>query len=62
MSENAKLNFNNKDYEFHVVSGSENEKAIDVSTLRTKANLITIDPGFKNKALVKFNSFRWEKD
>ena len=53
MSENAKLNFNNKDYEFHVVSGSENEKAIDVSTLRTKANLITIDPGFKNTGSCK---------
>ena len=48
MSENAKLNFNDEEYEFHVVSGTENEKAIDVSTLRTKANLITIDPGFKN--------------
>ena len=53
MSENAKLNFNNKDYEFHIVSGSENEKAIDVSTLRTKANLITIDPGFKNTGSCK---------
>ena len=53
MSENAKLNFNDKDYEFHVVSGSENEKAIDVSTLRTKANLITIDPGFKNTGSCK---------
>ena len=53
MSENAKLNFNNKDYEFNVVSGSENEKAIDVSTLRTKANLITIDPGFKNTGSCK---------
>ena len=53
MSENAKLNFNNKEYEFHVLSGSENEKAIDVSTLRTKANLITIDPGFKNTGSCK---------
>ena len=53
MCENAKLNFNDKEYEFHVVSGSENEKAIDVSTLRTKANLITIDPGFKNTGSCK---------
>ena len=53
MSENAKLNFNNEEYEFHVVSGTENEKAIDVSTLRTKANLITIDPGFKNTGSCK---------
>ena len=53
MSENAKLNFNDKEYEFHVVSGTENEKAIDVSTLRIKANLITIDPGFKNTGSCK---------
>ena len=53
MSEYAKLNFNDKEYEFHVVSGSENEKAIDVSSLRTKANLITIDPGFKNTGSCK---------
>tara|TARA_A100001011_G_C14307963_1_gene844133 strand:+ start:2547 stop:3848 length:1302 start_codon:yes stop_codon:yes gene_type:complete len=53
MSENAKLNFNDKEYEFHIISGSENEKAIDVSSLRTKANLITIDPGFKNTGSCK---------
>ena len=53
MSENAKLNFKDEEYEFHVVSGTENEKAIDVSTLRTKANLITIDPGFKNTGSCK---------
>jgi citrate synthase len=48
MSNKAKLNFENKDYEFQVVIGSEKEKAIDVSSLRSEANLITIDPGFKN--------------
>ena len=48
MSDKAKLNFDNNEYEFHVVTGSENEKAIDVSSLRSEANLITIDPGFKN--------------
>ena len=48
MSNKAKLNFDNKEYEFQVVIGSEKEKAIDVSSLRSEANLITIDPGFKN--------------
>ena len=48
MSNKAKLNFDNNDYEFQVIIGSEKEKAIDVSSLRSEANLITIDPGFKN--------------
>ena len=48
MSDKAKLNFDNNEFEFQVVTGSENEKAIDVSSLRSEANLITIDPGFKN--------------
>ena len=48
MSDKAKLNFDNNEYEFQVIIGSEKEKAIDVSSLRSEANLITIDPGFKN--------------
>ncbi|MEL0245424.1 MAG: citrate synthase [Flavobacteriaceae bacterium] len=48
MSDKAKLNFDNNEYEFQVIVGSEKEKAIDVSSLRSEANLITIDPGFKN--------------
>ena len=48
MGEKAKLNFDNNEYEFQVITGSEKEKAIDVSSLRSEANLITIDPGFKN--------------
>ena len=48
MSDKAKLNFDNNEYEFQVIIGSEKEKAIDVSHLRSEANLITIDPGFKN--------------
>ena len=34
MSDKAKLNFDNNEYEFQVVTGSEKEKAIDVSSLR----------------------------
>ena len=48
MSDKAKLNFDNNEYEFQVIIGSEKERAIDVSSLRSDTNLITIDPGFKN--------------
>ncbi|RZB34414.1 MAG: citrate synthase [Desulfobacteraceae bacterium Eth-SRB1] len=44
----VKIIFNNKIYEFPVITGSEGEKAIDISTLRQKTGLITLDPGFAN--------------
>ena len=31
-----------------VITGSENEVALDISKLRLDANLITLDAGFKN--------------
>ena len=48
MSEIAKLELNGQLFEFPVIEGTENEKAIDISSLRTKTGYITIDPGFKN--------------
>jgi citrate synthase len=48
MGEIAKLELNGVVYEFPVIEGSENEKAIDISSLRGKTGYITIDPGFKN--------------
>lgn len=48
MSEIAKLELGGKVYEFPVIEGTENEKAIDISALRSKTGYITIDPGFKN--------------
>ena len=48
MAEVAKLELDGKVYEFPVVEGSENEKAIDISKLRGTTGYITIDPGFKN--------------
>ncbi|MHA7129349.1 citrate synthase [Algoriphagus namhaensis] len=48
MSENAKLTFKGQEYEFPVVTGSENESAIDIAKLRGSTGLITLDPGFKN--------------
>ena len=48
MSETAKIEIGGKTYEFPVITGSENEKAIDIKTLRGVTGCITLDPGFKN--------------
>jgi citrate synthase len=48
MQETVKIIIEGQEYEFPVVEGTENEKAIDISTLRSKTGYITIDEGFKN--------------
>jgi len=48
MSENVKLTIEDKDYEFPVVTGTENEKAIDISDLRSKTGYVTLDNGYVN--------------
>lgn len=48
MSEIAKIEVDGKVIELPVVTGSENEKAIDISSLRGQSGIITIDKGFKN--------------
>jgi len=48
MSDTVKLILDGKEIELPVITGSENEKAIDISTLRATTGYITIDPGFKN--------------
>ncbi len=48
MSNKAELKFDGKTYELPIIEGTENEKAIDVSKLRSQSGLITLDPGFKN--------------
>ena len=53
MAEIAKLELDGKVYEFPVIEGSENEKAIDISKLRASTGYITIDPGFKNTGSTK---------
>ena len=37
-----------KSYDFPIVRGSKNERAINIDTLRSETGLITIDPGYKN--------------
>ncbi|MFN0138262.1 MAG: citrate synthase [Phycisphaerae bacterium] len=48
MAETAKLSYRGKDYEFPVVVGSENEPGLDISTLRAKSGLITLDDSYGN--------------
>ncbi len=52
MSENLKatLNIDGSIVELPVVVGSENEKGIDISTLRSKTGYVTVDPSFMNTA------------
>jgi len=53
MSKKIVLKYNNQDFDFDVMKGTEDENAIDVSSLRAKANIITLDPGFKNTGSCK---------
>ncbi len=48
MSDKAVLNVDGQSYDFDVFTGSENEKCIDISDLRSKTGYITMDPGFGN--------------
>jgi len=48
MSKVAKLELDNKMYEFPLVEGSECERAIDISSLRSKTGHITLDEGYVN--------------
>jgi len=48
MSEFAEIHLDGKVYKFPIVVGTENEKAIDISSLRDESGYITLDTGFKN--------------
>ncbi len=48
MAETAKLIIDGKEIEFPIIEGTENEKAIDISSLRGSTGYITMDPGYKN--------------
>jgi len=48
MSRTVRIAIDGKDIELPIIEGSENEKAIDISSLRSSTSLITLDPGFKN--------------
>jgi len=48
MSEKVSLTIGEKQVELPVITGTENEKAIDISKIRAETGYITLDPGFKN--------------
>jgi len=48
MSETAKIELGGTTYEFPVIEGTENEKAIDISNLRAATGYVTLDTGYKN--------------
>ena len=49
MSDKATLKIDGKEYEFPLITGTENETAIDIKALRAVTNgVITIDSGYKN--------------
>lgn len=46
--DHAELSFGGQTIQLPIVTGKENEKAIDISKLRAQTGLITLDPGFVN--------------
>ena len=53
MSDSVKLSYNDQTFEFPLVEGTENEKGINIKTLRAATGLITYDPGYKNTGSCK---------
>jgi citrate synthase len=53
MAKTVELHYDGKVYEFPIIEGTENEKAIDISSLMAKTGLITLDVGFKNTGSTK---------
>ncbi len=48
MDEFATITYNGRAFKLPVVIGSEGEKAIDISRLRSESGFITLDPGYAN--------------
>ena len=48
MSKAAKLIYDGKEIELPLLTGTENEDAIDISKIRSETGLITLDKGYKN--------------
>ncbi|MBS7391185.1 MULTISPECIES: citrate synthase [Hallerella] len=53
MPDFATLNYDGKDYNLPLVTGTENEKAIDISKLRKDSGLVTLDYGYTNTGSTK---------
>ena len=50
MPESVRINIGKQELELQVVEGSEGEKGVDISNLRAKTGLTTLDPAFMNTA------------
>ncbi len=48
MSETAQIKLSEKTYDLPVITGTENEKAVDIAKLRDLSGYITLDTGYKN--------------
>ena len=48
MTDTARLTFDGQTLDLPVVSGTEQERAVDIGALRKELGLITLDPGFVN--------------
>lgn len=48
MANSASLKINDKSYELPIITGVEDEVALDISKLRGLSGAITLDPGYKN--------------
>jgi citrate synthase len=48
MENNAELKLNGKSYQFPIVEGTEHERGIDISSLRSETGCITLDDGYGN--------------
>jgi citrate synthase len=48
MSESATLSYNGQNFELPVVVGTQNEKAVDIRSLRSESGLVTLDSGYGN--------------
>ena len=48
MTETVTLKFDGKEHELPLVTGTEGERAIDITRLRADTGLITLDPGYGN--------------
>ncbi|RYY36325.1 MAG: citrate synthase [Sphingobacteriaceae bacterium] len=53
MSETAKLTIGDKTYDLPVITGTEDEKAIDIAKLRDESGYVTLDIGYKNTGATK---------
>ena len=53
MVKTAKLIVDGKAFDLPIITGTEDEKAIDISNLRAETGLITLDPGYANTGSCK---------